>query len=694
MRLFFTTLLLAFSLYLAAQPTIYKDAQTLITGTWASGGTGGSATLTEVTGETPHEGTKHYKLVYSFAEWWAGVGLNMDNWGGAAARNLSGYSHLRIAYRGLSAGQNLKIQLRNGTTYGNLIEIGGNNSAYAVVDITMFSLTTGTTLNANAVREIDISVNSNTPAGSGTVYFDAIEMVNTATPPAPASAATQARAAALGTGVNATNWLEAYWLIPFNAYPEFNKYNRTKIRDLHLAGFSTFRLPVTFERLGSTSPPYALNFGHVAFDLVDSMILWANIYDFKLIIDNHHGYTLTNANYAANIPRLKAVWQQLTDRYDYLNPEQFFFEISNEPTNEISNANWKVVADSLIAVVRLNESQTHSVLVGAAEWNSGNALLSFTPLSDPDIIYTFHNYDPYFFTHQGMSWTSPPNFPPRTFPQAGEVAAINALFTSLKTWGTNYSVPVNLGEFGCATAADATSRCNWINTLANAINTNGFSNFYWDAITPSDAFGFYTGGVISEATCIPCFKTALGLYPVPLPVSLDAFTVTCEQDKVLVKWSAFVAGKGIVFEIENSSNGGIDWSTVKTQQAQEGDNNYQIVDYSTTQKLYRVKTTDENGAVDYSPAQSIYCGKQGVVRIFPNPSHDQTTVQIEGDSALLTDIAMYDIAGRLIFSKAFEADQQVRFTMIPTSQYPAGTYMVRVTTDSGMVEVQQVVVDR
>jgi hypothetical protein len=60
----------------------------------------------------------------------------------------------------------------------------------------------------------------------------------------------------------------------------------------------------------------------------------------------------------------------------------------------------------------------------------------------------------------------------------------------------------------------------------------------------------------------------------------------------------------------------------------------------------------------------------------------------------LTDIAMYDIAGRLIFSKVFDVDQQVRFTMIPTSQYPAGTYLVRVTTDSGMVEVQQVVVDR
>ncbi|MCY7329766.1 MAG: hypothetical protein LH618_14530 [Saprospiraceae bacterium] len=78
-------LLLFLPLFLAAQPVVYKDAQTLLTGTWA----GASSTLAEVTGETPFEGSKHYKFTYTISDWWAGLGLNMDHWNTSAPRNFS-----------------------------------------------------------------------------------------------------------------------------------------------------------------------------------------------------------------------------------------------------------------------------------------------------------------------------------------------------------------------------------------------------------------------------------------------------------------------------------------------------------------------------------------------------------------------------------------------------------------------------
>ncbi|NUO02060.1 MAG: cellulase family glycosylhydrolase, partial [Saprospiraceae bacterium] len=481
----------------------------------AAAGTGGTANLTEVSSQTPYEGTQHYRFEYAFTGSWAGLGLNMDNWGANAPRDFSGHSHLRIAYRGLSGAQTLTISLRNGDNYGHTLEVGPATGAYTVVDVPMFALTAGSTVSPSAVREIDLSIASNTAVGNGAVFIDAIELVNVSVGGGGTSAATMARANALGRGINTSNWLEAYWLLPFNAYPEVSRYTRAKVQALRNAGFQTFRLPVTFERLGSTTAPYTLNFNHIAFSLIDSMIVWANDYDFRLIIDNHHGYPLTNANYAAEIPRLNAVWAQLTQRYDHLDPDRFLFEIYNEPTNEISNANWRSVAQNLLATIRMNETQTHSVLVGASSWNSGPNLIAFTPLSDQDVIYTFHSYDPYYFTHQGMSWTSPAFFPPRAFPQTGEIAAINQIFAAVKAWGDNYEVPVNLGEFGCSTEADADSRCNWITALMNAINANELSYFYWDAISPSDAFGFFNDGIIDEAHAIPCFAEAMGLFAGP-----------------------------------------------------------------------------------------------------------------------------------------------------------------------------------
>lgn len=498
-----------------AQPIIYKDGQTLITGVWSAAGTGGTATLTEVSDQTPHEGNQHYRFEYAFTGSWAGLGLNMDNWGANAPRDFSGYSHLRIAYRGLSGSQTMTISLRNGGDYGNTLEVGPPTSNYTVVNVPLFALTIGSAVSPSAVREIDLSISSNSAVGNGTVFIDAIELVNVSVGGGGTTAATMARANALGRGINTANWLEAYWLMPFNAYPEVNRYTRAKVQALRNAGFETFRLPVIFERLASTTAPYTLDFNHVAFSLVDSMIVWANDYDFKLIIDNHHGYPLTNANYTTETGRLSAIWAQLTERYDHLDPDRFLFEIYNEPTNEISNANWRSVAQNLLATIRMNETQRHSVLVGASSWNSGGNLIAFTPLSDHDVIYTFHNYDPYLFTHQGMSWTSPAFFPQRAFPQTDEIAAINQLFAAVKAWGENYEVPVNLGEFGCSTEADADSRCNWITALMNAINANDLSYFYWDAISPSDAFGFFNDGIIEEAHAIPCFAEAMGLFAEP-----------------------------------------------------------------------------------------------------------------------------------------------------------------------------------
>jgi endoglucanase len=681
MRHVFTTLLLIYSCSIAAQPVIYKDISTLITGTWAAAGTGGTATLAEVTTNSPYEGTKHYQFGYSFTDWWAGIGLNMDNWGSSPARNLSGYSHLRLAYRGLSAGQSLVIRLRNGSNYGNEIQIGGSTSAYTVVDLSMLSLTVGTSVSASAVREINISVSSNTQTGNGTFYLDAIELINTNSGAVAASPATQARAAALGNGVNTSNWLEAFWLLPFGTYPEVNRYNRTKVRDLTLAGFSTFRMPVIFERLGATSPPYALDVNHTAFRLVDSMILWSDIYGFKLIIDNHHGYDLTDANYVSQMPRLKAVWTQLADRYGHLDPEQYFFELYNEP-NAISNANFRKVADTLTQIVRAREvangHQTHSIFVGGDGWNSGNGLIGFTPLSDPDIIYTFHNYDPYFFTHQGMSWTSPPNFPPRTFPQAGEVAAINTLFANVKAWSTNYSVPVSLGEYGCSTSADATSRCNWIQTLASAYNAQNFSHFYWDAISPTDAFGFYSGGVISQPTVIPCFSTALGLYT-SLSVELEVLTLKCDDLAPLLHWEANVLTEGTYFDIQRS-NDGIQWKTIHSTNAQTGLAAYSHQDPAGG-RYYRIVTTSSDGEVAYSAVLTAQCEAENPVLLYPNPGRTFSTIQTAPDAAPLAEVQLLDAAGRVIWQQNFDDPQTI--VSIPAYQFPQGTYIVSVMQTDG-----------
>jgi endoglucanase len=677
------------SFSLLAQPIIYKDAQTLITGSWAAADAGGTATLTEVTGQTPFEGNQHYRFDYNFSSYWAGIGLNMDNWGNNPPRNLSGYSHIRIAYRGLSAGQGITLTLRNGNDFGNSIQIGALSNGYAVVDISIFSLTNASAVTATAVRELDFSITSNTPAGNGTVYLDAIELVNISNNAAQTSTTTWSRANSLGTGVNTSNWLEAFWLLPYNAYPEFSRYTRTKVRDLRNAGFTTFRLPVIFERLGSTSSPYSLNTGHIVFDLVDSMILWASIYQFKLVICNHHGYELNNNNYTTELPRLNAVWTQLMERYGNLDPNQYFFEIYNEPTNIINNSNWRIMAESVVSTIRSVETvqsfPRHSLVVGATGWNSGPELTAFIPLNDPDIIYTFHNYDPYFFTHQGMSWTTPAYFPMRSFPQTNEVAEMNDLMTALDGWSANFNVPVSMGEFGCSTAADAISRCNWIETITTAIAPYGFSRFYWDAISPTDAFGFYAGGVISQSACIPCFKNALGLYAA-LPLSLTAQKLRCDQGKVRLYWTIEATEVDGTVTVESSADG-IQWQPERSYNLTVGRTEQQFAAINGA-AYYRLNMKDVAGKTQFGPVIRNDCMSNIQVKISPNPTSFMANISLLADSNALVAVELLDVAGRLI--ERYECPEQAQQFSIPLYQFPAGTYFLRGTLESGDIWVKQV----
>lgn len=679
-----------------AQPVIYKDTATLITGTWAApNNSPESAVLTQVNTDAPYEGNWHYRFTYSFQNWWAGCGLNMDNWGSSPARDFSGYSHLRIAYRGLSSGQQLAIRLRNGSNFGPEVVVGSQTGAYTVADIAMAALTANGQVNANAVREINLSILTPTQSGGGTVFFDAIELVNLSGGgggggggPVPASATTMARAAVLGAGVNTSNWLEAYWLIPYNAFPEVNRYNRSKVQALRDAGFVTFRLPVIFERLGDPNPPYTLNTNHIAFSLVDSMIAWAAEMDFRLIIDNHHGLPLTNANYLSQIPRLQAVWTQLANRYGNLDPERYFFEVYNEPENDISNANWRTVAQAVVQTIRQHESATHSILIGANQWNNGTALLNFTPLSDSNIIYTFHYYDPYFFTHQGMSWTSPPYFPPRTFPLAGEMDELNNLFASLKNWADSWQVPVNMGEFGVATSADAASRCSWVQAVMNAANLHSFSYFYWDAISPTDAFGFYAGGNINEASCIPCFKTALGLYQAPAAVELLSFDTQCQGERALLQWTAFSDHPQDRMELQRSTDG-VRWHTIYALPAKLGQHTYAYADPAPpAQALYRLRSLSADGEARISPVRATACKPVPQLWAYPNPAADKLNVRLENSG--FTALSMHDVQGRLAWQAIYTP--AISQTELPVHTLAPGLYWLRVRTADGQTLHRKVAV--
>lgn len=87
------------------------------------------------------------------------------------------------------------------------------------------------------------------------------------------------------------------------------------------------------------------------------------------------------------------------------------FEPLNEPTADCDtprgpNAVWPGLLQRLHDAARAAAPQTTLILSGAC-WGGAEGLAAVNPaaLKDDNVIWSFHSYDPFLFSHQGASWT-------------------------------------------------------------------------------------------------------------------------------------------------------------------------------------------------------------------------------------------------------------------------------------------------
>ncbi len=317
------------------------------------------------------------------------------------------------------------------------------------------------------------------------------------------------REARFGMGANITNWLEAYWMMP--NWPQPGKYQKGDLQAMKDAGMATLRLPFCFALITDSLPPYTVDFGSPGIAWLDSVIAWAGDLQMNLIIVNQHGWDISNNNYAAKIPPMTAMWRQVVQHYAALDPERYFFEVLNEPPVGVLPQYADAVNTACIDTIRHYDTQ-HTLICGPHTASIGSSYLTFSPYADTNLIYTFHTYEPLYFTHQGFTWSTP-NFPTGTpFPFLGDDALVRSSIDAAVNWRDNYGLPVFMGEFGVGKFADPTSRCNWVTLLGQLIDDNDLHALYWDwgGVAPSD-FGMFDTLPATIANMNPCFKEALHL---------------------------------------------------------------------------------------------------------------------------------------------------------------------------------------
>jgi endoglucanase len=253
------------------------------------------------------------------------------------------------------------------------------------------------------------------------------------------------------------------------------------------AGLKGVRIPVRWSAKAGLTPPYAID--PAFFHRVDSMVNAALRSGLYAVVNIHH-YDELFAAPDANQERFLALWKQIAWHYSRY-PRKLVFEILNEPHDALSPELWNILLMRALAEIR-KTNPDRVVMIGAADYNGVGSLPKLSlPIRDKNLILTFHDYDPMWFTHQGADWIGEKAkawLGTRWSNAPNEVRDMSEAFKKVRDYNRRYDLPVNLGEYGAYSKADMDSRVKWTRAMGEQCKKYGFSRFYWEF---KSGFGAY-----------------------------------------------------------------------------------------------------------------------------------------------------------------------------------------------------------
>jgi endoglucanase len=290
----------------------------------------------------------------------------------------------------------------------------------------------------------------------------------------------------LGRGINLGNKLEAPaegdWGAPVEAW---------MLTTIKQGGFATVRVPTRWSAHAAQAPPYTID--QAFLDRVAWVVDQALSAGLTVVLNMHH-YEEIFSDPQGQRARFLALWQQIAARFrDY--PETLVLEVLNEPNSQLTPELWNEFLVDALAVIR-QTNPDRWVVLGTAEWGGIGAMERLRLPDDDHLIFTFHYYNPFQFTHQGAEWVSGSDaWLGTTWGTDQERAAVRSDFDAVAAWALQHHVPVFMGEFGAYSRAALDDRVAWTAFVSREAERRGFSWAYWEF---DAGFGAYTNGQWNE----------------------------------------------------------------------------------------------------------------------------------------------------------------------------------------------------
>jgi endoglucanase len=269
------------------------------------------------------------------------------------------------------------------------------------------------------------------------------------------------------------------------------------------------RVPVGWQHYAGPAPDFTLS--PEIFSRVDLVVTNALKNELAVMINIHH-FNELDENPQDTTKEFLKIWEQIAAYYQKF-PKQLAFELDNEPHSHATTALMNPIYAQAIAEIR-KTNPDRTIFVEPGNWGSIEELKNLVLPPDDNVIVSIHCYDPFYFTHQGATWTGgetpltgikfpgPPAVPLMVDPQMNlkphllhwianynslpkdknpsSRLAFEAKLKYCRAWSDFYGRPIHLGEFGAFTKSDETSRANFYSAMRRTAEQEQIGWCIWD----------------------------------------------------------------------------------------------------------------------------------------------------------------------------------------------------------------------
>ena len=183
-----------------------------------------------------------------------------------------------------------------------------------------------------------------------------------------------------------------------------------------------------------------------------------------------------------------------------------------------------------------------------------------------------------------------------------------------------------------------------------------------------------------------------------LPVDLLLFNTKLETNNTVAldwKTSREINFKG--FDVERS-NDAMKWITLEFVNAignGSAENNYSYDDNNAVPGInyYRLKLIGTDGSFKYSPVRAVNIKNQNTAAIItPNPVRKHANLKFNSEYAETVSVVVINSNGVTVMKRSFKAEQgQNNFQLDNLDALPAGVYVVRLGTSSGISNIKMMI---